>query len=271
MKFHRLFYLSVFTSIFFIAIGWNVWLYTLPNHISAWNYIYNVIYGTIFFMCGVISVMYASDFGFRTNLGKMILFFGLGMIFDWAGGMIWVYYNLVLSIRIPYPSFADASYMLFAPCFVIGTLYMIQLYQTQITKRLIIDSILIICIAFIIIFGLFARPDLSAGLSFIEKFTNIYYPFSDVIFASMALIVLRIGRGKAHPSLYVFTSGIALQTIADLLFAYRSALGVYWNGDISDLFYTVSAFIISIGMIEIINSLYKAIPLENLSVTSQKL
>jgi hypothetical protein len=184
----------------------------------------------MFLLAGAISVMYASDFGFRTNLGKMILFFGFGMIFDWAGGMIWVYYNLILSVRIPYPSFADASYMLFAPCFVIGALYMIQLYQTQITRRLIIDSIVIIFLAFITIFGLFARPDLSAGLSFVEKFTNIYYPFSDVIFASMALIVLRVGRGKAHPSLYIFTVGIALQTIADLLFAYRSALGVYWNG-----------------------------------------
>lgn len=268
MKFHRLFYLISFAAVFLFAVGWDIWLYTLPNPTSVWNYVYNLIYGLMFLIGGIISVMYAFDFGFNTNLGKMILFFGIGMLFDWLGNVIWVYYNLVLAVRIPYPSYADASYMLLAPCFVIGGFYMIQLYQTQISKKLVIDSIVVICLAFVIIFGFFARPDLSAELSLIEKFTNIYYPFSDVIFASMALIVIRVGRGKAHPSLYIFTSGIALQTVADLLFAYRSALGVYWNGDISDLLYTVSAFVICIGIVEIINSLYKAIPPENLSVSS---
>ncbi len=258
MQFHRRFYISAFTIIFVFTLAWDAWLYALPNHTSVWNYIFNVMYGSIYFLGGVVGVMHAFEFGLKSNLGKMLLFLGLGMLSFWVGNIIWAYYTMILMVPVPYPSAADYAYFFIYPFLAIGVWYMMQLYQRQITTRLVFDSCVIIVVSFVIIFGFFARPDVSATLPFMQKFTNVYYPVSDMIISSIALIVLRIGGGKTHPSLFIFTFGMVMMTVADLLFTYRNAVFIYWNGDISDLFYTFSAYLLSIGVVEIIASLYNS-------------
>ncbi len=258
MKFHRKFLLIAFTLLFVLCLGWDAYLYTLPNHTTSWNFLYNILYGGVFFVGGGIALQYAVRFGLKTNLGKMLLFLGLGMLSFWGGNIIWVYYTFVLKDAVPFPSLADASYTLLYPLMAIGTVYLLRIYQTLVTKSVIRDSVIIVIVSFAVIFGFFARPDLSSDLPLIQKIINVYYPFGDVVITSIALIALRIGGGKIHFSLYIFSFGLALQTAADLLFTYRNAVGTYWNGDISDLLYTCGAYFISVGLFEIINSLNHA-------------
>lgn len=213
------------------------------------------MYGAIFFTGGAIAIKYAVGFSLKTNIGKMLFFLGLGLFSFWGGNIIWVYYTFFLRIPIPYPSYADVSYALLPPLMTVGMVYLLRVYKTLLTKNVIRDSILIIIISFVVIFGFFARPNLSSELPFIQNFFSVYFPFSDVVIVSIALIALRIGGGKMHPSLYIFSFGLVLQTVADLLFTYRIAVETYWNGDISDLFYTLSAYTMSIGLFEIIHSL----------------
>ncbi len=265
MKFHRVFLLTTFTLLFSVTLIWDVWLYTLPSHITLWNYFYNIIYGSIFFVGGLASIISAFQFSLKSNLGKMILFLGMGLLSYWLGNTIWAYYTLVLNVEIPYPSLADAAYMIMYPLMVIGVFYLMKLYRTQITVSLIRDSFVIIIISFAIIFGFFARPDLSVDLPILQRFANIYYPFADVVILSMALIVLRIGGWKTHPSLYIFTFGMLMMTMGDILFTYRNAVGTYWNGDVSDLFYTFAGYFLSIGLFEIIYSVYTATVTQTIS------
>lgn len=258
MKFHRKTILAVFTSLFVVTLIWNAWLYTLPHHVTIWNFIYNSVYGLIYFIGGVVAVAYAIHFGTKSNLGKMLLFLGLGLLSFWGGNIVWVYYTFFLMTEIPFPSFADILYTLYYPLMAVGTYYMLRIYQNLITKAVIRDSIVIVVVAFIAIFGFFGRPTISSELSFIQNFISVYYPFGDVVILSIALIALRIGSGKIHFSLYIFAIGLTMQAIGDLLFIYRTATEVYWNGDIADTFYASSAFFCSIGLFEIINSLLQA-------------
>jgi hypothetical protein len=260
MKFHRKALFIIFTLLFIFTLGWDLWLYTLSDNATTWNFLYNVVYGGIFFVGGGVSVQYAIRYGLRTNLGKMLFYLGLGLLSFWAGNIIWVYYTFILKVPVPFPSLADAAYTLLYPLMAIGTFYLLKIYQTLITRRVIRDAVIILILSFAVIFGFFARPDVSEGLPLIQKIINVYYPFGDVIITSMALIALRIGGGKIHFSLYIFALGMVLQTAADLFFTYRNAVGTYWNGDISDLLYTLSAYFISVGIFEIINSLNQAKP-----------
>lgn len=209
-------------------------------------------------MGGSIAALYGFIFGIKSNLGKMLFFLGFGLVSFDVGLIIWVYYNLVLNVSIPFPSFADVAFMVFYPLITIGCVYLLAIYKTLISKNLLRDSLIIVILSFIIIFGLFSRPDLSSNLSLLERFINIYYPMGDVVTLSLALIALRIGGGKIHPSLYILVVGLLVQTSADLLFTFRTAKSIYWNGDIADLLYTISGFLISIGLFEIINSLNHA-------------
>ncbi len=260
MKFHRKLLLALFISVFIFTAGWNVWLYTLPHHATAWNFLYNFVYGMSYFIGGIIAVFYATAFGIKSNLGKMLLFLGLGLISFWAGNIIWVYYTFFLLTEIPYPSFADLFYSMYYPFMAIGAFYMMKIYQNLISRNVIRDSAIIAIVSLVGIYSFFARPDISSDLSLIEKIINIYYPFGDVLTITIALVAIRIGSGKIHPSLYIFAFGMMLQGTADLLFLYRTSIGVYWNGDIADTFFACSAFFTSIGLFEIINSLLQASP-----------
>lgn len=258
MKFHRNLLLFILTALFTFTLGWDIWLYTLPEHTTKWNYYYNILFGAIFFIGGMISIAYSTQFSLKSNLGRMLLFLGLGLLSFWGGSMIWVYYTLFLNVSVPYPSLADLSYCLVYPCMAIGTIYLLRIYHTLITKELIRDSIIIIILSFAVIFGFFARPDISAELPFIQRLANVYFPVGDVIVLSIALIAIRANGKKTHPSLYILAFGLAMQAMGDILFTYRAAVGTYWNGDIADLFYTLSAYFTSVGIIEIIHSLNQA-------------
>ena len=257
MQFNRRIFLSIFAFLLAFNLVWDLYLYTLPSKTTAWNYLYNGTYGFLYLLAALVPFSFIRLFGIKSGIGKMLLFLGLGMLSFEVGLLIWVYYNFLLKVSIPFPSLADAAFLVFYPLMAIGSYFLLMIYSTLVTKKLLRDSIIIIIVSFLIIFGLFSRPDLSTNLSFLEKFINVFYPTGDVITLSIALIALRIGGGKIHSSLYIFCFGILLETAADLLFTYRTAKGIYWNGDIADLMYTFSAIFIGIGLVEIINGLTK--------------
>src|SRR3989344_4379982 len=107
MKFHRKFLLTLFTLLYLFNLGWNAWLYTLPSHDTIWNYMFNLSYGFIFLIGCSVSVVFAFSFGLGSNLGKMLFFFGIGLLSYWLGNIVWFYYTLVAKVEVPFPSFAD--------------------------------------------------------------------------------------------------------------------------------------------------------------------
>lgn len=250
--------MRVFTILFIISLGWDAWLYTLPSHTTSWNYAYVLIYGSSFCVGGVVSVISAVKFGLRSNLGKMMLFIGIGMLIYWIANIIWAYYIIFLQVPIPDPSPVDTAYMILYPFGVIGMWYMMKLYQTQITKRFVRDSVIIVSFSFVILFGLLALPSLSINVPFVPKFANAYFLFVDSIILSIAIAVLRINGRKSHPSLYIFTLGLVVLIAGEIVYAYRNTVGTYWQGDITDLFFTIGVYFFSIGLIEIISSLYQS-------------
>jgi hypothetical protein len=167
---------------------------------------------------------------------------------------IWYYLNLTFT-EIPYPSQADIAFLSFYPLMFIGSIYLVRIYKTFITKGIVRDSILICVVSFIGVFYFHTKIDLSPNISLATKIVNIAYPVSDVIIMSVGLIAIRIGGGKLHPSFYLFSLGLLVQGVADLVFDYRTANSYYWNGDIADTLYLLSGFILSISLFEIIHNL----------------
>lgn len=256
MKFHRKLINSSFTLLLLLMLVWNGYLYTLPTQDTQFNYYYNVGYGLIFLFGALLSIIYGKVFGYKTNIGKMLLFFGLGLL-SWVLGLgIWVYYNEVVGVEVPYPSWADYAGFTYIYLFMpIGGYYLLKIYKSLITKNLMRDSIIILILSFLVIFGLFSRPVIDGSLPFMENFFNIYYPAGDMLILALVLIALRIGGGKIHPSLYIFFIGLLIQVAGDLLYSYRTAQDIYWNGDLSDLLFTFSGYFMSIGIFEIIYNL----------------
>ncbi len=272
MKFHRSLYLSIISVIFCISILWDIYLYALPQKDTIYNFLYNLIYGSVFIFGGLVTLIYAIKFSITTNLGKMLVFFGSGLLCFAFGNIIWFLYNNYFDIEVPFPSAADAFYIAFYPLMIIGTIYLLRIYKTLLTRNVIRDSIIIIILSFILIFSVFFNIDfLSGQASVFEKLVIVLYPFGDAVIISITLIALRIGGGKLHPSLYILTFGLLMQSVADLLFNYRNVIEIYWNGDVADLFFSLGGFFMSVGIFEIIHNLSQTFQNKNQPIPAQNI
>lgn len=258
MKFNRKLLLFSFTVLFLIALVWNAWLYQLPAKDTTWNYLYNLMYGAILFFGSVTAIIYAISYNLKTSLGKMLFFFGLELLFFALGNVLWIYYNFILKIEVPYGSLADIMYGLCYLSLFIGTYFLIKIYQPLVNKKLLVVTVVNTFLVFIIIFGFFIKPEITDDLSLIQKIITIAYPTSDAVIIAFALIALQISGGRLHYSLYIVALGLLFLGVGDLLYTYRVTAGIYWNGDIADLIFTFHAYFLSIGLFEIINNLQQA-------------
>ena len=126
-----LFYFFMF--LFFICVVWSVLLHSNPDKFTPWNYGFTLIYGSIFLSGAVIGIANAFRFGITSTVGKSLFSLGLGLLSWQIGLWIWVYYNVVLNVEVPYPSLADFFFVFtFYPFLIFGCYNLLQLYTPKI-------------------------------------------------------------------------------------------------------------------------------------------
>ncbi len=236
-----------------LILGWNLFLFQQTDKKTLWNYLFNLFYGFIFLGGGIIGVIGANKMSLESTIGKALFFLGMGLIYYAIGQCIWVYFNLIIQIEIPYPSLADIFFLLFIPFIGIGVAYIIRMFLLNVGRRLIIESVLILFVSGILIFVFLAKPDISHNLPTLTRFFNIAYPLGDTILLSLAFVVLRVSGGKIYAGIRYIILALLLQVSADITFAYRTTNNSYWNGDISDLLFAFSSLAFAIGIITMLS------------------
>lgn len=255
MKFDRRLLLTSFTILFLISLVWDFVLYFLPSKTTPWNYLYGTLYTLMDLIGAIVLIMYGLNYGLKSNLGKMLSFFGLGLLLFAIGNGVFLYYYVFLNAAMPYPSWADAVFVVGNFFMFFGPFFLVKIYQPLITKKIVTVSLIIALISFITIFTFFAKPDLSAEIPFVQKFLNVFYPASDVINLILAVIALQIGGGKLHYYFYIIGLRFIATAVGDLIYTYKATAGTYWVGDIPDLMYSIGGYLLIVGLIEIIFNL----------------
>ncbi len=226
----------------------DIQLFMNPDHTTDANYSINLLYSLFFFIGAITAFIKSSKIENNKNLKKSALFFGIGNSFYGIGLLIWSYYNIVLKVDMPYPSWADASFLVFYPGIIAGIIFLIKAVGEKITRKMLLEGLIV----FLIFFGLLYQfiYQNSAGISFFDptNMLNFIYLMADSLLTAAALIVLRTEEGiSKHPYILYFVFGFIMLATADTIFSYNSAVGTYWNGDISDLLFAVSGFLTAIG------------------------
>src|SRR5947209_2687677 len=92
---------------------------------TFFGYIFAFLYTFIPFLGGILGLRKAEAWGlFKSSMGKSVFFLSLGLL-TWAlGEFIWSYYNFFLNAQVPYPSWADASFILSWPLWTIGIIFL---------------------------------------------------------------------------------------------------------------------------------------------------
>lgn len=182
------------------------------------------------------------------GMSRVYGLYSLGMLFWLIAECIWTLYALVFLIEIPFPSFADAFWLLgYVP--LMGAL-LLQGWRFRDAFALWKRMALILGMSFLTVLILAATiPPLFEGSADTVAFiVSVSYPFLDALLLSVAIPLFILFRKGSYwrPTLFVLL-GIMLQLVADLTFAQSYLSGFYYPGSPVDLVFDYSYLMLTLG------------------------
>lgn len=234
---------------FLLLAYWEVQLQGNPSKETAWNYSFNLAIAGFYAVAAATAFWKLQAFR-RTQISHSILrYFGIAAACWALAFAVWAGYNLILARNVPYPSFADAFFVLAYPFLGLALWKLHISYGTRPTNQAIGQAMLIVTVATVLIFVFLNRPDVSADFGLTKNLLNVSYSLGDVLLLAMALLQLRSGQAVKHPGLYLLVIFLLLQVAADALFSYRNNASLYWNGDIADFYFAASGLVFALTLV----------------------
>lgn len=232
---------------FILLVVWELLLQAQPDKTTFWNYQFNTGTAVFYFAAFAIALWRMRTYSTNQPERRALRYFGLTGLFWGLGFIIWAYYNLVIKRAIPYPSVADLFFASAYPLLGYALWNLRQAYNTRINVKAVRDSIIVVVVSAIVILVFLNRPDLSPDLGLSKNILNVIYSLGDIMLVAVALIELRSGQAKRYKGLYLLVLFLLLQASGDFLFAYHNNTepSQYWNGDISDLLFGASGFMLA--------------------------
>ncbi|MCV7218777.1 bifunctional diguanylate cyclase/phosphodiesterase [Mycobacterium crocinum] len=181
----------------------------------------------------------------RTRLAWLSLAVGL---LGWGiGEALWAYYEIRLH-EVPFPSIADAAYLVFPVGACVALLLFPVGHTTQSRWRLFLDGMIVAGSLFLVSWVTILAPlyhsDQSDRLAFI---VSLAYPISDLVIFTVAGVVLVRVSGPYRLSLTLLTLGLACFALSDSAFVYLAAKGEYASGNVIDIGWAAGLLLIAVA------------------------
>lgn len=252
-------FISVLCLSFVFFIGWFLWLY-FEDTGSATSNFYSNTYGIIPLLGGVYGLVMASRWnGFRSTVGKAVIFLSLGLVTWGLGMVIWLYFNIILGVEIPYPSLADAAFIISWPLWTVGAAYLsiatgvrFGLEGLRGKIGLVIVPFAIIAFSYYFLVILARQGVLSTYDSSVKTFFDLAYPIGDIVVLTIALLVFGLSYkylgGIFKAAIYLILAAFIVNYFADFTFSYTTTIGTYYNGSLADVLFVTSMTLLSSGV-----------------------
>jgi hypothetical protein len=242
-----------------MVIFWIGLQLTQPTDLPI-NLIYSFAIPLLAFLGGIFGIIISNHWGrFKSAVGKGTFFLAAGTALWGASGFLWTFYNFVLHQEVPYPSLADVGFVGAIPLWVMGIIFLSKATGARLSLRRVGGRLFLvllpIAIAFVSYYVLFvvARDssfDWQGG--YLKIFLDLFYPIGDFVILTLSVIVWGLSSqylgGRYRWPIFATLFGFVIMYIADFSFSYTTTLGTYFNGNISDLFFTTALFLISFGV-----------------------
>jgi len=167
------------------------------------------------------------------KFSRIWLAFTLGMIFWFLGELGWAIYTLALNVETPYPSIADAAWLIGYIPLVAAFHGYVRNFQFTISKRLFKVGVTVIAITCFAHFLYFSTPVFAdmVGREATTIAIDIAYPALDLALLGYALMALLIFmRGRIAFAWALISSAAFMFVLADMLFTYATLQGTYFSG-----------------------------------------
>jgi diguanylate cyclase (GGDEF)-like protein len=171
----------------------------------------------------------------RTARSWMFICAGTGA---WAvGEVVWSYYELIANRQTPFPSIADAGFLLFPVLAAIGLLqWPSAVLRGGARWRTLLDGVLVAGSLFVLSWVTTLGTTVRAGGTTRFSFAvSLAYPVSDLVLLTLAVVVVANARNMPQSGLGWLSLGLVFLAIADSGFAYLIAIGHYATGSPVDI------------------------------------
>lgn len=190
----------------------------------------------------------AKQYGFSSGLGRSLLFITAGFIAWGVGALIWMGYNAA-GTEIPYPSWADAGYLLLIPLAGYGLFLLLKNVDFSFSGWTIAKVTVLPLIVLIVSYFLFIKGALGEEIDPLTKLLNVIYPVGDVIFLSFALVILSVTYGSfLFRPLSVISIAFIFQAVADFGFSFATSAETYFTGHWTDYAWMLAFCTVGVGM-----------------------
>ena len=252
---------SACICVFYIVL--LVWWLTIQfSKITStdFNLAFAFAYGLIPLFGGFVGFHQARKWGlFKSTMGKALFFLSVGLLTWGLGEMIWSYYNLVLRVEVPYPSWADASFIVSWPLWAVGVYYLSFATGARFGLRSAMGRLQLIAIPLVAavasyyLLVIVARQgsfEIAGGL--LKIFFDIAYPLLDVLILTLALLIYGLSfkylGGRYKWPVLIVLLGFVVNYFADFGFSYTTTVRTFYNGNWVDLLFTSAMFLLSFGI-----------------------
>jgi hypothetical protein len=195
--------------------------------------------------------------GYKSVLGKAILFFSLGLLAQEFGQITYSIYFHFLHVDLPYPSIGDIGYFGSIPLYILGIYYLASASGAKIglqSYKNKIQAIIIPLILLVLSYWFFLKDytfDWSAPLTI---FLDFGYPLGQAIYLSLAILAFLLSRsvlgGIMKKRILFVLFALIIQYVADYMFLFQSHAGTWVSGGINDYIYSFSYLLMTLALIQ---------------------
>jgi hypothetical protein len=252
-----------------IAVAFTLWWLSFQDIVQEqglsvqW---FGGTYGVIALIGSIIGFSAAQKWGgFKTVLGKALMFFSLGLLAQEVGQLIYTYYVYGAKIQIPYPSWGDAAYFGSVLLYITAAVYLTRLSGAKFTFKRMGYKVVAFLIPVLLLatsYWVFLHNHQYDTTKPVTVFLDFGYPMGQAIYISLAITAYLLSRkmlgGLMRTGIILMILALFTQYISDFSFLYQSSRGTYLAGRWVDLLYLTSYFLMSVALIQFL-SVYKEI------------
>ncbi len=248
-------------AVYVISLVWWAFLDRDAAETPISNYFYTLIEGIIPIWGGIYGLFLAKKWGFFTSvIGRAISFLSAGLISWGVGQIIFAgYYNLFMHVEVPYPSLADAAFVISWPLWGAGMIYLSRATGVKYGLKnfagkssLVIFPLIVIALSYFLLVTVARDGVISSSGDFIKVFFDLAYPIGDVVILTLATLIYGLSfkyfGGKYKIAIYILLAGFVINYFADFMFSYKTTLGTFVVGGSADFLFTAAMFALAFGV-----------------------
>ncbi|WP_328350388.1 bifunctional diguanylate cyclase/phosphodiesterase [Mycobacterium sp. NBC_00419] len=235
----------VATAAVVVFVAFAAWILSGVSQGTALSAVDDIVFVVLAIPAITLAAMAARSTHGRLRMAWIAMAIGL---LGWAlGDSIWTYYELVVN-GAPFPSIADAAYLVMPVAFCVALLLFPAEDSARFRGRMLLDGLIVAGSLFLASWVTILNPLYQAGgddtLAFV---ISLAYPISDVVILTIAAIAAIRAAPEQRLVLGLITAAMACIALSDSAFAYLSAKAEYSSGSVIDIGWVAGLLLITVA------------------------